>query len=186
MFTQSGQIGEQWSHIRDFQDRGISRDDGRELFHITKVEFQAPSKAHLKRLARPRPMVVVKRRAAPVAKPQNERFNAVRAQALEIVAINNPHAAAKRLGKLSQMFSAKHPSHPFVPAKPQAAPVAKPRDPDCAVPAWRRDSNQRNHLIALEKMLYRPFVPTLDQCCDIFAIFGSYDNFLAAAHPASV
>lgn len=182
MQTQSRHIGEQWSHIRDYQSRGISEDDARELFHIAQVEFQPPSKAHLKRLTRPRPLVLHKRPEKPRDKPEVRAHNAARAKALDIVAINNPHKAAARRGKLSEMFSAKHSSHPFVPKA-----AAKPDRPDkpadaSGVPSWRRGVNQRNSLIALERLVYREFHPTLDQACDIFALFGSWEGFMKAAH----
>lgn len=109
MITQSRHIGEQWTQVRDNLDRGISRDDARELLHITKIEFQPPSKAHLKRLRRDRPVIVVKSRKPAPDKPQNRALNATRSRALDIVAINNPHKAAARLGKTSEMFRTKRP-----------------------------------------------------------------------------
>lgn len=180
MQTQSRHIGEQWSHIRDHQSRGISESDARELFHITRVEYQPPSKAHLKRLKRERLAVTVARRMPPRDKPEVRAHNATRAKALDIVAINNPHKAAARLGRLSEMFSAKHTVHPFVQSKPAPTP-AKPAEPS-ALPSWRRNRRQREHLIALERMTGRNWKPNLEQACDIFALFGSYKAFIAAAH----
>lgn len=173
MQTQSSQFGESWAYVRD-NAVGVSANDGRELFHITKVEFLPPSKAHLKRLSRARPISTPIRRKPTPENPSFVALNHRRCLALNILAINSPNKAEiiRNRGKTSEQPA--RPSPPFVP---KASP--SPSSTTEAI-SWRRNENQKRHLLAMAK-LRKPRPLTLDQLCDVFALFGNYANFLQEA-----
>ena len=122
MKTQSAHIGEAWSHCRD-NAKGVSAEDGRELFHITKVEYLPPSKAHIKRLKRARPDVVTSHKRKPIPQVKRRAFNRERETVLDIVAILRPNFVAEtRLGAAKA----------FAHDKPECLALNIP--PDCDEP----------------------------------------------------
>jgi hypothetical protein len=96
--TQAAVIGEVWSHIRDTQF-GETEKSANELRHICRLEFEPPSKAHLKRVKRPRPVVVTLKPREPDLSAR-QHYNHVGRDALDIVAILRPNYVALKRGQL--------------------------------------------------------------------------------------
>lgn len=171
MFTQSSQFGENWSHIRDTA-KGISEDDGRELFHITKVEFQPPSKAKRKRIARAQnqPAFVLKKRKLPSPKIAEARLrdNQSRKTADAVVRILRPHfkkqdTSKPRERRQAYVFSAKH--------SDSVAPELGPKRQDAI-----RHNRRRQHLVELGKMTHTRF-DVLKYALEIAELFGTHREY---------
>lgn len=165
MKTQSAQFGEAWGHVRD-NYVGLGEAEARELFHICQVEYMPPSKAHRKRLAKPRPRVI-KAHAKPDKPQKAAPIIAAHNQGKGIAAINGAHNPAHhkpREKSYRHVFSAKH------------CPLTGPRREAAA----ERNKRRNFYIMLNTRRVNSQFRPSLDMACDIFAIFGSWKAFEAA------
>lgn len=169
MKTQASQFGENFAYVRD-NYKGVSESDARELFHICQVEYLPPSKAHIKRLKRRRPLVLKSRPTPP--KPQKAAaITKAAAQGRAIAAINSPNIVKANRDAIPareivrpHVFSAKH--RPLMGPKRESA---------------MKDNAKRNFYVTLGKgRVYSQYRPDLDSACEIFRLFGSWKAYRAA------
>jgi hypothetical protein len=117
---QSEQFHEQWAYLRDHA-KPIVPDD---VFDLRAVrEFQPPSKAHLKRIARERPAVTPLRDRPKLSDGQRERIN-----------------SALRYGHAVERF---HRPNKFLPAQP--LPYVRPAPIEPGAPRVAADHAERRN-----------------------------------------
>lgn len=154
MKTQCENWAAPWAHLRDHA-KPIAPRDVDELREVR--EMLPPSKAHIKRLQRERPVVVV-------AKPKVSRPDGQRLAHVEMQAVRKSVLVAA--GQARKPYVA----HPL-PRKP--LPDVPPSSPASADKTFIANNKaERDHMVALSKMVYANFQPDEAR---ILRVFGSVE-----------
>lgn len=169
--TQAKQFGESWSYIRDFQNRGVSQDDARELLHITRIEFAPPSRAHVKRLKRERPTVLTLKRRDPLPDAAHVAYNQRDRDAKAIVRLLKPDF------KTPMATRCPNPRKPYVHV-PAPLPKSEREHDARQAETNSRTALRRDHLVALGKC--RRNLLSAKLSLEILEIFGDFDKYLEA------
>lgn len=153
---QSDQFHEVWAYLRD-NAKPVQPHDVYDLRVVREQE--PPSKAHIKRLTRERPVVVIARRKAPAD---------TSARAHQIEAVN----LGRKVRKMLQ-------PNKFAPAAPKPYTRPMPRPPMVSAPKpIDPESGQkrmkRQHILAMCGMVYTRYVP---KEADVVWAFGSWEAF---------
>lgn len=154
--TQCANWAPTWAHLRD-NAKPVVPDDVGQLAEVR--EMLPPSKAHVKRLTRVRPVVVKAQRFVEAGSdPAGGRaaHNAVTSRAMAMLA---------KHGMAPKPYVARPLESKPLPLIPPA-PVGHAKE---AGPDYRKE---RQHMLAMAKMVYRDFVPDEAR---IIRVFGSVE-----------
>lgn len=164
--TQCANWAPTWAHLRDHAKPVVPDDVGQ----LAEVREQTPpSKAHVKRLTRLRPVV------GRVQKFLEVGDDPTAARAAHNATIAKAHAMLAKHGLATKPYVA----HPL-PPKP--APVVVPEPPRAHPLEQARDYRvERAHMIAMAKMVHRDFQP---DDARIMRVFGSHEAWERAKRSA--